>query len=63
MCELCWQTPCASLCPNNPGPRAIYICSGCGETIYEGDYVWHILSEQFCESCIDDFREEAEYIE
>ena len=38
---------------------AVYICSGCGEVIREGEAVWHILGEQFCQMCINKAREEA----
>lgn len=37
----------------------VYICSGCGGIIREGDSVWHIMGEQFCQECIDKAREEA----
>jgi hypothetical protein len=37
------------------------VCSGCDQDIYEGDYVYHIMGEQFCQRCIDNAREEAEY--
>lgn len=39
--------------------QCVYICSGCSGLIYEGDSVWHILGEQFCQECIDKAREEA----
>lgn len=38
---------------------AVYVCSGCSGLIYEGDSVWHIMGEQFCQECIDKAREEA----
>ena len=63
MCNICHQHKCPSMCPNADEPRAVYICSECGELIREGEYVWHIMGEQYCEHCIDDFREEAEYID
>lgn len=63
MCSICLHHPCHPRCPNAPGPRAVYICSGCGSTIYEGEDVWHIFEEQFCSGCIDSFRSEAEYVD
>jgi hypothetical protein len=39
----------------------VYICSGCGQDIYEGEDVWHIMGEQFCERCINEARQEAYY--
>jgi len=38
---------------------AVYVCSGCGAIIREGEAVWHILGEQFCQECINKAREEA----
>ena len=61
MCELCHQSPCNPRCPNAPEPPAVYVCSGCGENIYSGDNYWDIMGEQFCEACIDGYRETAEY--
>ena len=61
MCEECRQSPCHPRCPNAPDPIAVFICSGCGHEIYEGDDYWDILGEQFCESCIDKARGVAEY--
>jgi hypothetical protein len=39
----------------------VFICSGCGQDIYEGEDVYHILGEQFCERCINESRQEAMY--
>lgn len=61
MCEICLKVPCDSRCPNAPEPPHVYICSGCGESIYDGEDVWHIMGEQFCEICINNAREVAQY--
>ena len=61
MCEECHSIPCHPRCPNAPEPRAVYVCSGCSQDIYEGDWVYHILGEQYCEKCIDRAKEEAEF--
>lgn len=61
MCELCLQTPCDERCPNAPLPKVVFICSGCGDDIYDGEYYWDILGEQFCEKCIDEARRIANY--
>lgn len=61
MCEHCYQWPHLPGCPNAPEPHTVFICSGCGHEIYEGQNVWHILGEQFCECCIDEAQEVAEY--
>ena len=34
-------------------------CSHCGEPIYEGDWMWNIHGEYFCEDCINDLKESA----
>ena len=61
MCEECRMIPCHSGCPNAPGPKLVFICSGCGGEIMEGDDYWDILGEQFCEDCINKARQEAVY--
>lgn len=61
MCDVCRHTICPHNCPNAPEPKSVFICSGCGKKIYEGDYYYDILGEQFCESCIEDAKKEAEY--
>ena len=60
MCEICLKSPCHSRCPNAPEPVPVFICSGCGGEIYEGDDYWDVLGEQFCEACIRDARRIAE---
>lgn len=61
MCDVCRKIPCDSRCPNAPEPPAVFICSNCGESIYNGDYYWDIMNEQFCENCVDEARKVAEY--
>lgn len=63
MCDVCLKTPCDPRCPNAPEPPAVYVCSGCGEDIRDGDKVWHILGEQFCQECINYAEEIAEVID
>ena len=53
--------PHASGCPNAPEPIAVFVCSGCGNKIYEGEDYYDILGEQFCESCINETKQEAVY--
>lgn len=61
MCDICLSSPCLSGCPNAPEPQSVFICSGCGEKIYEGEDYWDIMGEQFCEGCVDQARKEAVY--
>jgi hypothetical protein len=61
MCDICHRVPCHPRCPNAPDPIPVFICSGCGQDIYEGEDVYHILGEQFCERCINESRQEAMY--
>lgn len=61
MCEICLQYPCPPRCPNAPEPPRVFVCSGCGDDILEGDDYWDILGEQFCEDCIDASKREAVY--
>lgn len=61
MCDVCFKSPCHPRCPNAPDPPAVYVCSGCSSTIYDGDDYYEVLGEQFCSDCIDSYRQEAEY--
>lgn len=61
MCNVCRKIPCDSRCPNAPEPPAVFICSNCGEPIYDGEYYWDIMNEQFCEACVDEAKKVAEY--
>lgn len=65
MCDVCLQAPCHPRCPNAPEPDEIpvYVCSGCGHDIVDGEDYWDILGEQFCENCIDKSRRTAEAID
>ena len=62
MCNICLQSPCDSRCPCADPPKSVFVCSGCGQTIYEGDDYWEFFGEQFCEECIDKARKTAEYV-
>lgn len=53
---------------HNPGPppdnrKHVFICSGCGESIYEGDDYWEYFGEQFCKYCNDYHHQIAEAID
>ena len=61
MCDICRKIPCDSRCPNAPDPPSVFVCSGCGDLIYDGDWYWDILDEQYCEACIESMRSVAEY--
>ena len=61
MCHICRSSPCDSRCPNAPDPPSVFVCSGCGDNIYDGDRYWDIMGEQFCRECIDDAEGVAEY--
>lgn len=61
MCDVCLKLPCDSRCPNAPEPPSVYVCSGCGENILDGDYYWDIMGEQFCVHCIEEAKGVAEY--
>ena len=63
ICDVCMKSPCDPRCPNAPDPKPVFICSGCGDDILDGDKVWHILGEQFCKDCIDDSEGTAEAID
>ena len=61
MCEICHRTPCDPRCPNSEGPRVVFTCSNCDGDIHEGDDVWNINGEPWCEECIDNAHEHAEW--
>jgi hypothetical protein len=61
MCDICLQSPCHYRCPNAPDPPSVYICSGCGHEILDGEDYWDIMGEQWCEECIGKSKGVAEY--
>lgn len=61
MCEICRRNPCVSGCPNAPEPPVVFVCSGCGHSIYEGDTYMEVMYEQFCEECVYSYMKVAEY--
>lgn len=61
MCDVCRSEPCHPMCPNASDPPAVYVCSGCGDSILDGDYYWDFFGEQYCEECIRSERKEAVY--
>lgn len=60
MCDVCHQYPCHPRCPNAPDPPSVFVCSGSGRDIYEGEDYWDLLGEQFSEGFIDSAWKEAE---
>lgn len=61
MCDICRVIPCLPQCPNAPDPPIVFICSGCGCRIREGDDYWDFFGEQFCCDCVDNHKGVAEY--
>ena len=61
MCDICMKNPCDPRCPNAPEPPSVFICSGCGDFIYDGDDYVDLLGEQWCMECIDDCKKVAVY--
>jgi len=43
--------------------RAVFVCSGCGDDIFEGDIYYDVLGEQFCEYCIEGAKDKAVYVD
>jgi hypothetical protein len=48
--------------PYTPNPPSVFICSGCGRTIYEGEDYYDLMGEQFCQDCINKARRVAKYV-
>ncbi len=61
MCEICLHFPCDPRCPNAPDPPTVYVCSGCGDNIVDGQEYYEIMGEQFCEVCVESARGYAVY--
>ena len=61
MCMECLKSPCDPRCPNAPDQDDIpvFVCSGCGRDIVDGEDYWDIMDEQWCEECIDKARQIA----
>ena len=61
MCDMCMRIPHDPRCPNAPEPPSVFVCSGCGDSIYDGDDYFEVMGEQWCTECMDDMRRIAEY--
>ncbi len=60
MCQECRQTPCHPRCPNADDPPIVCYCDNCDGEIRDGDTMYKIGSERFCEECITRGRTDAE---
>lgn len=45
----------------NANPPVVFVCSGCGRDITEGESYWDVLGEQFCCNCICEAKGVARY--
>ena len=62
ICEICRMAPCDPRCPNAPEPVEVYECDECGCGIREGEYVFKLGDQVYCEECIRNSREEVELV-
>lgn len=60
MCDMCLRWPCDPRCPNAPEPPVVFTCWNCGREIREGEDVYDINGEHWCQECIDDAHKYAE---
>ena len=60
MCDICLQTPCSPRCPNAPEPPVVCLCANCEREIHDGDGVYEINDEKWCERCINQCYTTAE---
>lgn len=61
MCDICHNFPCLPGCPNEPERPAVFECSECNHSIYDGeDYLEH-MGEQICKDCVKEMWRTAEY--
>ena len=61
MCDVCFKQPCDPRCPHAPEPPSVFVCSGCGDDIHDGDTYVELMGEQWCLDCIDSCKREAVY--
>jgi hypothetical protein len=61
MCDVCMRKPCDARCPNAPDPPSVFVCSGCGDDIRDGDEYVELMGEQWCMECIEHAKEVAVY--
>lgn len=61
MCDVCYKQPCDPRCPNAPEAQSVFVCSGCGDNIYDGDDYWDVMGEQWCKECIESMKGVAVY--
>ena len=62
MCDYCRKVPHDPRCPEALDPRAVFICSDCGQMILEGDTFYRVMEETYCEECMEACREIAEVV-
>jgi hypothetical protein len=55
------KNPCDPRCPNAPEPPSVFVCSGCGDNIVDGEEYVELCGEQWCMDCVDGARRIAEY--
>ena len=53
MCDICYNFPCLSGCPNAEPDTPVCQCSRCKTAIYEGDKIAEIGNKVLCEDCVD----------
>lgn len=63
MCDVCGAGGffCTKNCPEQEtGPEVVCLCAQCGNEIYEGDDIYDINEEKWCEECVNGYRGTAE---
>lgn len=43
--------------------RPVFVCSGCGDDIHEGEKFLNLINEQFCMSCVEGNTETAVWVD
>ena len=61
ICIECRKNPCDPRCPNAPEPPVVFVCTSCHAEIREGDTFYRLDGCPYCEECVEDGREEAEF--
>ena len=60
MCNECRQKPCDNRCPNANSPPVIDNCCRCKKDIFDGDIIYKIDNETWCDECVEDTKTTAE---
>lgn len=59
MCDECLHSPCPPACPNFI-KECVCLCRECGREIYDGEIIYDLAGEIWCDDCVNECRTEAQ---